>query len=65
MKKKSFEGLSGQLSRTQMKSITAGKPLPPYADCTVDCSCGDEPVKQVGQYCYCPSGLNILCTYYY
>lgn len=61
MKKKSFNGLSGQLSRTQMKAITAGRPAPPIEDCTARCTCNGEPALQSDQYCYCPTGSNIIC----
>jgi|GEM_PF-3266178 len=70
MKKKSFDGLSGQLSRTQMKAITAGRPVPEPGDpgcgsCT--CSGGARALYYGGDpngpHCWCPDGSSISCPF--
>jgi hypothetical protein len=68
MKKKSIAGLSGQLSRTQMKGIVAGYGTGgcPYA-CTcsggaralVDPSYDPANGKCTGPVCYCPDESSI------
>lgn len=74
MQKKSFEGLGGQLSRTQMKAITAGKPLPepnPEDPGCSNCHCdgGATPLPANdgpdGGICYCPDGTRISGASWY
>lgn len=61
MKKKSFDGLSGQLSRTQMKSITAGKPFPDL-NCAEECICNSGTSYLKNGSCYCDSGYSLPCS---
>jgi hypothetical protein len=61
MKKKSFEAMGGQhqLSRTQMKSVTAGLRI---QDPACDCQCNSgSPYMQDGS-CVCPGGYAIPCS---
>lgn len=63
MKTKSFEGLKGQLSRTQMKAITAGRPYDPNdPGCGSLCRCSDGTRAQFdgGSHCFCVTG-SIAC----
>jgi hypothetical protein len=61
MKKKAIDSMSGQLSRTQMKEIAAGKfPQPPQCAC----GCPEGPVNgvEMGGTCFCTTGGGAIYT---
>ncbi|MCI1187944.1 hypothetical protein MON38_10980 [Hymenobacter sp. DH14] len=63
MKIKSFESISGQrqLSRTQMKAVSAGK-YPQPLDCSSECICNSGVSYNQGGSCACDGGYTLPCS---